>query len=65
RLELERRRLEIEQERWREERAERVRWEQMFREQWQEERDERKLFREREQHIWRLLLAMRTHDTSV
>ncbi|KAJ2180794.1 hypothetical protein GGF45_001822, partial [Coemansia sp. RSA 551] len=65
RLDLERRRLDAEQERWRDERAERMRWEQMFREQWQEEREERKVFREREQHIWRLLLAMRTESTSL
>ncbi|KAJ2712479.1 hypothetical protein H4R23_006150, partial [Coemansia sp. Cherry 401B] len=59
RLELEQQRLELEQERWREERADRMRWEQMCRERWQEEREERKAFRDREQHIWRMLLAMR------
>ncbi|KAI9473001.1 hypothetical protein BX667DRAFT_526292 [Coemansia mojavensis] len=65
RLELEKQRLLLEQERWREERAERMRWEQMYREQWQEDREERKAFREREQHIWRLLLTMRNYDPSL
>ncbi|KAJ1829410.1 hypothetical protein LPJ56_000352 [Coemansia sp. RSA 2599] len=60
RLELERQRLALDQERWREERAERLRWEQMCREQWQEEREQRKAFREREQHIWRILLSLRS-----
>lgn len=59
RLELEKQRLALEQERWREERAERMRWEQMYREQWQEEREERKAFREREQYIWKIMLALR------
>ncbi|KAJ2547102.1 hypothetical protein EV175_005351, partial [Coemansia sp. RSA 1933] len=59
RLEIERERLALDQERWREERAERMRWEQMYREQWQEEREERKSFREREMHIWRILLALK------
>ncbi|KAI8318832.1 hypothetical protein GQ54DRAFT_299811 [Martensiomyces pterosporus] len=62
RLELERQRLAMDQERWREERAERLRWEQMYREQWQEEREERKAFREREQHIWKILLTLRNTD---
>ncbi|KAJ1645692.1 hypothetical protein J3B02_004238 [Coemansia erecta] len=60
RLELERQRLALDQERWREERAERLRWEQMYREQWQEEREQRKVFREREQHIWRILLSLKS-----
>ncbi|KAJ1891833.1 hypothetical protein LPJ81_005669 [Coemansia sp. IMI 209127] len=59
RMELERQRLALDQERWREERAERMRWEQMYREQWQEEREERKAFRERELHIWKILLALK------
>ncbi|KAJ1946636.1 hypothetical protein FBU59_001982, partial [Linderina macrospora] len=59
RLELERQRLALDQERWREERAERIRWETMYREQWQEDREERRAFREREQHIWKILLSVR------
>ncbi|KAJ2401248.1 hypothetical protein GGI23_001523 [Coemansia sp. RSA 2559] len=64
RLELERQRLALDQERWREERAERMRWEQMYREQWQEEREERKAFRERELHIWKILLALKAPNDS-
>ncbi|KAJ2856838.1 hypothetical protein GGI22_003684 [Coemansia erecta] len=64
RLELERQRLALDQERWREERAERMRWEQMYREQWQEEREERKAFRERELHIWKILLALKAPNGS-
>ncbi|KAJ1927173.1 hypothetical protein EC988_010250 [Linderina pennispora] len=60
RLELERQRLALDQERWREERAERIRWETMYREQWQEDREERRAFREREQHIWKILLSVRS-----
>ncbi|KAJ1664891.1 hypothetical protein IW140_003710 [Coemansia sp. RSA 1813] len=60
RLELERQRLALDQERWREERAERMRWEQMYREQWQEEREERKAFRERELHVWKILLSLKS-----
>ncbi|KAJ2234132.1 hypothetical protein IWW45_003646 [Coemansia sp. RSA 485] len=60
RLELERQRLALDQERWREERMERQRWEQMYREQWQEEREQRKVFREREQHMWKILLSLKS-----
>ncbi|KAJ2519494.1 hypothetical protein GGI11_002560 [Coemansia sp. RSA 2049] len=58
RVELERQRLALDQERWREERAERMRWEQMYRDQWQEEREERRAFRDREMQVWRTLLAL-------
>ncbi|KAJ1846545.1 hypothetical protein LPJ73_004500, partial [Coemansia sp. RSA 2703] len=50
RLELERQRLALDQERWREERASRLRWEEMFREQQQQDREDRRALREREQH---------------
>ncbi|KAJ1721172.1 hypothetical protein LPJ53_004273 [Coemansia erecta] len=55
RLELERQRLALDQERWREERASRLRWEEMFREQQQQDREDRRALREREQHMWRIL----------
>ncbi|KAJ2504825.1 hypothetical protein GGI11_007218 [Coemansia sp. RSA 2049] len=58
RVELERQRLALDQERWREERAERLRWEQMYRDQWQEEREERRAFRDREMQVWRTLLVL-------
>ncbi|KAJ2807984.1 hypothetical protein H4R20_001054 [Coemansia guatemalensis] len=64
RLAAERQRMELEQQRWREERAERQRWEQMFAERWREEREERRAAREREQNIWRILLGMRTRDSA-
>ncbi|KAJ2079364.1 hypothetical protein H4R24_003839 [Coemansia sp. RSA 988] len=64
RLAAERQRMDLEQQRWREERAERQRWEQMFAERWREEREERRTAREREQNIWRILLGMRACDSA-